>query len=476
MHFSSFLFFYNWRPPLFVIPIRAIYDPEVEIPDSSDSSKTPPGEEEDRVEFPFASEPSDSSDLDMMKGPRVKRPLFKPSTRFSKQAPKSQASTDVGNNNANKQEKIPTAEAQQEKMAKGKTDVGKDTESTQNKISTAETHPEKATGNAEDQMQDQALQQQIEQDIRKGASQDNNDKEEQSKAATENEFQRLQGTDQGTDDQTKASDKGIQADLSKQADTHKPEDQNVGDAGAETQTTDPLSIEGLEKLEKENPLSALDSFLATFASAPSPASSSSMAESHASQLLQDFKAEVFDHDLLEILDQDPTAYKDILSMIKGVQKLRVGTEISSFLVSFEYMLNAAATQSKNKKTYQEILNDQRGKSERTFSSIQEVRDKISDNEKQLTALDQRKAVLDAEIEALEKKLEELKKERVSLIENHGKLAEDVKQKTQEALQSAKTLIDLREAIVDSENRFDTTCQRLVSIRTNYEDLKARCPF
>src|ERR1044072_2247381 len=71
MHFSSFLFFYNWRPPLFVIPIRAIYDPEVEIPDSSDSSKTPPGEEEDRVEFSFSSESSDSSDLDMMKGPCV---------------------------------------------------------------------------------------------------------------------------------------------------------------------------------------------------------------------------------------------------------------------------------------------------------------------------------------------------------------------------------------------------------------------
>src|ERR1044072_4890227 len=127
MHFSSFLFFYNWRPPLFVIPIRAIYDPEVEIPDSSDSSKTPPGEEEDRVEFSLSSESSDSSDLDMMKGARVKRPLFKPSTRFSKQAPKTQASTDVGNNNANKQEKILTAEAQQEKMAKGKTDVGKHT-------------------------------------------------------------------------------------------------------------------------------------------------------------------------------------------------------------------------------------------------------------------------------------------------------------------------------------------------------------
>ena len=140
------------------------------------------------------------------------------------------------------------------------------------------------------------------------------------------------------------------------------------------------------------------------------------------------------------------------------------------------MLNVAATQSKNKKTYQEILKDQRGKSERTFSSIQEVRDEISDNEKQLTTSDQRKVILDAEIEALENKLEDLKKERVSLIENHGKLAEDVKQKTQEALQSAKTLIDLREAIVDSENRFDTTCQRLVSIRTNYEDLKARCPF
>ena len=38
------------------------------------------------------------------------------------------------------------------------------------------------------------------------------------------------------------------------------------------------------------------------------------------------------------------------------------------------------------------------------------------------------------------------------------------------------LIDLREAIVDSENRFDTTCQRLVSIRADYEELKARCPF
>src|ERR1044072_6784671 len=134
MHFSSFLFFYNWRPPLFVIPIRAIYDPEVEIPDSSYSSKTPPGEEEDRVEFPFSSESSDSSDLDMMKGPRVKRPLFKPSTRFSKQAPKTKASTDIGNNNANEQEKIPTTEAQHEKMAKGKAVVGKEAESTFNKI------------------------------------------------------------------------------------------------------------------------------------------------------------------------------------------------------------------------------------------------------------------------------------------------------------------------------------------------------
>src|ERR1044072_6254218 len=112
MHFSSFLFFYNWRPPLFVIPIRAIYDPEVEIPDSSDSSKTPPGEEEDRVEFPFSSESSDSSDLDMMNGPRVKRPLFKPSQRFSKQEPKNKASTDVGKENANDQVKIPKVEAQ----------------------------------------------------------------------------------------------------------------------------------------------------------------------------------------------------------------------------------------------------------------------------------------------------------------------------------------------------------------------------
>jgi chromosome segregation ATPase len=201
-----------------------------------------------------------------------------------------------------------------------------------------------------------------------------------------------------------------------------------------------------------------------------------MAESHASQLLQDFKAEVFDRDLLEILDQDPTAYKDILTMIKGVQKLRVGTEISSFLISFEYMLNVAATQFKNKKTYQEVLQDQRGKSERTFSSIQEVRNEISDTEKQLNASNQRKTFLDQEIEVLEKKLEEMKQERASLNESHGKLAEDIQQKTQVTLQSAKTLIDLREAIVDSENRFDTTCQRLRSIRANYEDLKARCPF
>src|ERR1044072_3004845 len=165
MHFSSFLFSHNWGSPLFVIPIRAIYDPEVEIPDSSDSSKTPPGEEEGRVEFPFSSESSDSSDLDMMKGPRVKKPIFKPSTRFSKHAPKTQASTDVGNNNANEQEKIPTAETQQEKMAKGETDVGKDTTSTQHEITTAETHAETATGKAKDQMQDHALQQQIEQDI-----------------------------------------------------------------------------------------------------------------------------------------------------------------------------------------------------------------------------------------------------------------------------------------------------------------------
>ena len=70
----------------------------------------------------------------------------------------------------------------------------------------------------------------------------------------------------------------------------------------------------------------------------------------------------------------------------------------------------------------------------------------------------------------------MKKERASLNENDGKLAEDIQQKTQTALQSAKVLIDLREAIVDSENRFDTTCQRLISIRANYEDLKARCPF
>src|ERR1044072_8772733 len=155
MHFSSFLFSHNWGSPLFVIPIRAIYDPEVEIPDSSYSSKTPPGEEEDRVEFPFYSESSDSSDLDMMKGPRVKRPLFKPSTRFSKQAPKTKASTDIGNNNANEQEKIPTAEAQNEETAKGTTDVGKDTASTHNKIPTTETHAEMAADNVENQMQDQ---------------------------------------------------------------------------------------------------------------------------------------------------------------------------------------------------------------------------------------------------------------------------------------------------------------------------------
>ena len=70
----------------------------------------------------------------------------------------------------------------------------------------------------------------------------------------------------------------------------------------------------------------------------------------------------------------------------------------------------------------------------------------------------------------------MRRERASLNESYGKLTEDVKQKTHIALQSAKALIDLREAIVDSENRFDTTCQRLVSIRANYEDLKARCPF
>src|ERR1044072_8513997 len=103
----------------------------------------------------------------MMEGPRVKRPLFKPSQRFSKQEPKTKASTDVGKENANEQEKIPTAEAQNEEMAKGTTDVRKDTESTHNKIPTTETHAEKVIDNAENQMQDQALQQQIEQDIMK---------------------------------------------------------------------------------------------------------------------------------------------------------------------------------------------------------------------------------------------------------------------------------------------------------------------
>src|ERR1044072_5725542 len=327
--------------------------------------------------------------------------------------------------------------------------------------------------NAENQMQDQNLKQQIEQDIMKVASQTHDEQEKQSKAATENESQRTQGAAHGTDDQSKAGEKDIQAE---QADIHKSKEQNVGNADAAEPTTNPLSLEGLEKLEKENPLSALDSFLATFANAPSPASSSSMAETNASQLLQDFKVEVFNHDLLEILEQDPGAYKDILCMIRGVQKLRVGSEISSFLISFEYMLNAAATQSKYKKTYEETLKEQRGKSEKTFSSIQEVRDEISDTEKKLAASGQRKVVLDKEIAVLEKKLEEMKKERAFLNDDCEKLSEDVKQKTQTALQSATALIDLREAIVDSENRFDTTCQRLVNIRDNYEDLKAKCPF
>src|ERR1044072_5897949 len=128
-------------------------------------------------------------------------------------------------------------------------------------------------------------------------------------------------------------------------------------------------------------------------------------------------------------------------MIRGVQKLRVGSEISSFLISFEYMLNVAATQSKCKKTYEAVLKDQRGKSEKTFSSIQEVRDEIFDAEKQLAASDQKKVFLDAEIATLEKKLDEMKQERASLNDNCGKLAEDVKQKTQTALQSARTLID-----------------------------------
>ena len=105
-------------------------------------------------------------------------------------------------------------------------------------------------------------------------------------------------------------------------------------------------------------------------------------------------------------------------MMKAVQKLRVGTEISSFLVSFEYMLNAAASQCKNKKTYQEALQDQKAQSERTFSSIQEVRNEISDTEKQSNASDQRKALLDQEIEVLEKKLEEMRRERDSLNESH----------------------------------------------------------
>src|ERR1044072_2167307 len=205
-------FFYKIGFPLLVIPLRAIYDPEVEIPNSSDSSKTPPGEEEDRVDFQFSSESSDSSDLDMMKGPRVKKPIFKPSSRFSKQAPKTQVSSDVGNKNADKQKENPTAEANNEETAKGDTDVGKNTESTQNKIPTAETPAEKATNNAESQMQDQTLRQQIEQDILKVASQINNDQETQSKAATEKESQHTQGVDQSTDDQKKESNKAIQAD------------------------------------------------------------------------------------------------------------------------------------------------------------------------------------------------------------------------------------------------------------------------
>ena len=445
----------------------------MEIPDSSDSSKLPPGEEEDRVEFSFSSESSDSSDLDMMKGPQVRKPSFKPSTRFSKQAPKTHASSDVGNKDADNQKNTPTAETNKEETVKGTTDVGNNAEDKQNKIPTAETHAKEATKTADSQMQDQTLQQQIAQDIMKVASQVNNEQETQSKAATENKSQHMQGIDQSTDDQTKTNSKGLQA---KQADTQRLKEKEVGDANAAKPTTDPLSLEGLEKLEKENPLSALDSFLATFANAPSPASSSSMAESNASQLLQDFKAEVFNQDLLEVLDQDPGAYKDILCMIRGVQKLRVGSEISSFLISFEYMLNAAATQSKYKKTYEEVLKDQRSKSEKTFSSIQEVRDEISDTEKHLAASNQRKVVLDKEIAVLEKKLEEMKKERAFLTDDCGKLSEDVKQKTQTALQSAKALIDLREAIVDSENKFDTTCQRLISIRTNYEELKAKCPF
>ena len=93
----------------------------------------------------------------MMKGPRVKRPLFKPSQRFSKQEPKNKASTAVGTENATEQEKNPTAEAQNEEMAKGTADVGKNAESTQNEIPTSETHVERVAENAENQMQDQAL-------------------------------------------------------------------------------------------------------------------------------------------------------------------------------------------------------------------------------------------------------------------------------------------------------------------------------
>ena len=162
---------------------------------------------------------------------------------------------------------------------------------------------------ADNQVEDQALQKQIEQDVMKVASQPNNDNEDQSKAATGNESQFTQGNDQGDNDQSKANANVIQTDStqnvghqnlnSNQQAKPQEQDQTVGNAGKEKKTTDPLSLEGLEKLEKENTLSALDSFLATFSSAPSPASSSSMAESHASQMLQNFKAEVIDQDLLE---------------------------------------------------------------------------------------------------------------------------------------------------------------------------------
>ncbi|KAL6586507.1 hypothetical protein OROMI_001495 [Orobanche minor] len=243
-----------------------------------------------------------------------------------------------------------------------------------------------------------------------------------------------------------------------------------------------ISLEEFEKLEKEDPLAALDNFVNRFMNTPHPSSASSAvnsglsAASSAELILKEFKEKAFTYDLTEVMKDNPGFSHELLGLIKRVEGLRVGNSITSFLLEFEHNFSQVDRSFRMRFKAQENLSDKKGVQAEYVENIANTRAEVEEEKSKIAEADTELAKADKDIEDLLKQIEMIKAKKASISDLRAKAVESMNQKTQTAISHVKEVYGLNATIQALENEYSTSCRRFDMAYQKYWELEGKCPF